>query len=59
MAIVVVIGSAGKSFDTTAISVGDSGTTNANRCLFFALVFASIIGFSAISADFYNYYPKT
>jgi hypothetical protein len=55
MATFVLIGSAGKSFDTTAISVGDSGTINANRCSFFALVFASIIGFSAISADFYVY----
>jgi purine-cytosine permease-like protein len=59
MAIFVLIGSAGKNFDTAAISVGDSGTINANRCSFFALVFASIIGFSAISADFYVYYPKT
>jgi purine-cytosine permease-like protein len=55
----VLVGSAGKNFDTTAVSVGDSGSINANRCSFFALVFASIIGFSAISADFYVYYPKT
>ncbi|KAH8812469.1 permease for cytosine/purines, uracil, thiamine, allantoin-domain-containing protein [Xylogone sp. PMI_703] len=58
-AIFVLIGSAGKNFDTSAVSVGDAGTINANRCSFFALVFASIIGFSAVSADFYVYYPKT
>lgn len=55
----MLIGSAGKNFDTAAVSVGDSGSINANRCSFFALIFASIIGFSAISADFYVYYPKT
>jgi purine-cytosine permease-like protein len=59
MAIFVLIDSAGGNFDTAAISVGDYGTINANRCSFFALVFAGIIGFSAISADFYVYYPKT
>jgi purine-cytosine permease-like protein len=59
MAIFVLIGSAGKNFDTAAVSVGDSRSINANRCSFFALIFASIIGFSAISADFYVYYPKT
>lgn len=55
----MLIGSAGKHFDTTVVSTGDSASINANRCSFFALVFASIIGFSAISADFYVYYPKT
>ncbi|TGO92055.1 hypothetical protein BPOR_0011g00050 [Botrytis porri] len=54
----VLIGCTGGDFDTHAVSVGDSGTINANRCSFFALVFASIIGFTAISADFYVYYPK-
>lgn len=58
LAIFVLIGSAGRNFDTTAISIGDSKSINANRCSFFALIFASIIGFSAISADFYIYYPK-
>jgi purine-cytosine permease-like protein len=59
LAICVLIGSAGKNFDTAAVSVGDSGSINANRCSFFALIFTSIIGFSTISADFYIYYPKT
>lgn len=54
----VLIGSAAPNFDTSAPSVGDSASINANRASFFALVFASIIGFSAISADFYVYYPK-
>lgn len=54
----VLVGSAAPNFDTSAPSVGDSATINANRASFFALIFASIIGFSAISADFYVYYPK-
>lgn len=29
----------------------------ANRCSFFALIFATVVGFSAISSDFYVYYP--
>ncbi|KAF7510757.1 hypothetical protein GJ744_006123 [Endocarpon pusillum] len=56
-AILVLIGSAGKSFDTSAVAVGPAGTVTAHRCSFFALLFASIIGFTAISADFYVYYP--
>lgn len=54
----VLIGCTGKDWDTSAASVGDSATVSANRATFFALVFASIIGFTAISADFYVYYPK-
>lgn len=53
----VLLGSAGKSFDTSATSVGDSSTITANRCSFFTLVFASVIGFSPVGADFYVYYP--
>lgn len=56
-AILVLVGSAGKSFDTSAVSVGPAGTVTANRCSFFALEFASAIGFAAIGADFYVYYP--
>ena len=59
VAICVLIGSAGKNFDTTAASAGDSGSISANRYSFFASTSASIIGFSAISADFCVYYPKT
>lgn len=55
----VLLGSAGKNFDTSAVSVGPTGTITANRCSFFALVFASVIGFSALGADFYVYYPAT
>lgn len=41
------------------MSVGSAGTITANRCSFFALVFAGIIGFAALGADFYVYYPAT
>ena len=59
IAILVLIGSAGRNFDTSATSVGPAGTITANRCSFFALIFASVIGFTAIGADFYVYYPTT
>lgn len=39
--------------------VGDAGTLIASRCSFFALKFASAIGFAAVSADFYVYYLAT
>ena len=56
--ILVLIGSAGKDFDVHAVSAGDSGTVTASRCSFFILMIGNIIGFSAISADFYVYYPE-
>ena len=59
IAILVLIGSAGRNFNTSATSVGPPGTITANRCSFFALIFASVIGFTAIGADFYVYYPTT
>ena len=59
LAIIVSIGSAGRDFDTSVVSIDPIGTVIANRCSFFALEFASIIGLSAIGADFYVYYPTT
>lgn len=53
----ILVGSAGKSFDTSATSVGPASTITSNRFSFFALEFASVIGYSAISADFFVYYP--
>ena len=58
-AILVLIGSAGRNFDTSAVSVGPAGTVTANRCSFFALQFSLLIGYAAIAADFYVYYPTT
>lgn len=55
----ILIGSAGKNFDTSTKSVGDTGSITANRLSFFALIFASVIGYAAIGADFYVYYPTT
>ena len=57
MALFVLIGSAGRHFDTSAVSVGSASTITGNRCTFFALVFAFVIGYAALSADFYVYYP--
>ena len=53
----VLIGSSGRNWNTSLASVGPTGTVTANRCSFFALEFASVIGFAAIGADFYVYYP--
>lgn len=58
-AILILIGSSGRNYDTSAASVGPASTITANRCSFFALMFASVIGYGAISADFYVYHPTT
>ena len=57
IAFMVMIGSAGPHFNTSLASVGPPGTITANRCSFFAIQFSTVIGFSAIGADFYVYYP--
>ena len=56
-AILVLVGSAGRNFDTSTVSAGPAGFVTADRCSFFALQFALLIGEAAISADFYVYYP--
>ena len=57
VALFVLIGSAAKDFDHSAASQGSRGTVIANRCSFFVLQYASVVGFSAVAADFYVYYP--
>ncbi|KAL9100878.1 MAG: hypothetical protein Q9163_003805 [Psora crenata] len=56
-ALLVLVGSAGRNFNTSFPSTGSPGTITANRCSFFAFEFSTIIGFSAVGADFYVYYP--
>lgn len=51
------MGSSGRNWNTELNSVGPIGTITANRCSFFALEFSISIGFSAVAADFYVYYP--
>ena len=51
----VLIGQSAKDWDKSAASVGPAGTITANRCSFFALQFAIVVGFAAIGADFYVY----
>ncbi|KAL8759730.1 MAG: hypothetical protein Q9184_003533 [Pyrenodesmia sp. 2 TL-2023] len=58
-AFLVLVGSAGPHFNTSLVSVGPPGTITANRCSFFALQFSLLLGFSALGADFYVYYPTT
>ena len=53
----VLIGSAGKNLDHSAVSQGPRGTVTANRCSFFAFIYASVVGFGVIGADFSVYYP--
>ena len=55
----ILIGSAGKNFDTRAISIGTPGTVTGNRVSFFALIVATIIGFATLGADWFVYYPPT
>ena len=55
----VLLGKAASRFDTSTASVGSAITIVADRCSFFALEFASVIGFGAVGADFYVYYPAS
>ena len=55
-ALSILIGVSRKDWDISAASVGSSGTITANRCSFFALIFAGVIGYASSSADFYVYY---
>ncbi|KAL8634143.1 hypothetical protein Q9189_000062 [Teloschistes chrysophthalmus] len=57
MAFFVLIGSAAKDFDHSAVSQGPASVITANRCSFFALQFANVFGFSAVAGDLYVYYP--
>ncbi|KAL8644050.1 MAG: hypothetical protein Q9226_007961, partial [Calogaya cf. arnoldii] len=59
MAILVLLGKSAPYYNTSATFAGEPGSLTASRCSFFALIFASVIGFSAVSADFYVYYPTT
>lgn len=56
-ALLVLVGSSGRNWNTELASVGSAGTITANRCSFFALEFSTVIGFSAIAADLYVYFP--
>ncbi|KAL8810884.1 MAG: hypothetical protein Q9200_002232 [Gallowayella weberi] len=58
-AIFVLLGNSAKHFNTSSTFTGEPGTLIASRCSFFALEFASGIGFTALGADFYVYYPTT
>ena len=57
VALFTLIGSSGRDWNTSLASVGDSRTIIANRCCFFTIEFSGLIGFSAISSDFYVYHP--
>ncbi|KAL9079815.1 MAG: hypothetical protein Q9157_001324 [Trypethelium eluteriae] len=57
IALFTLIGSSGRSWDTSLASIGDSRTINANRCCFFTIQISILIGYSAISSDFYVYCP--
>ena len=59
IALFALVSSAAKDFDTSAVSVGPAGAITAHRCSFFALQFATVMGFTAVGADFYVYYPTT
>ncbi|KAJ6442153.1 zinc finger domain-containing protein [Purpureocillium lavendulum] len=57
IALFVLIGSAGGSFDTTITATGDSRTIAGNRLSFFSLCLSSSIAWAPAGADFYVYYP--
>ncbi|KAL8976305.1 MAG: hypothetical protein Q9205_007656, partial [Flavoplaca limonia] len=59
VAILVLVGNSAPHYNTSASFAGEPGTLTASRCSFFALLFGSVVAFSAASADFYVYYPTT
>jgi purine-cytosine permease-like protein len=58
-AILILVGSAGPSFDTSIVSVGDSTTVNGNRLSFFSLCLSSAVAWAPGAADYFVYYPAT
>ncbi|KAL8669841.1 MAG: hypothetical protein Q9168_005593, partial [Polycauliona sp. 1 TL-2023] len=59
IAVFVLVGNSAHHYNTSVPFAGEPGTLTASRCSFFALIFGSVVGFSASSADFYVYYPCT
>ncbi|KAF8858589.1 hypothetical protein BDZ45DRAFT_673864 [Acephala macrosclerotiorum] len=59
VAIFVLVGSAGPTFDTSITSVGNKETINGNRLSFFSLCLSSAVAWAPAAADYYVYYPPT
>ncbi|KAL8990365.1 MAG: hypothetical protein Q9169_008140, partial [Polycauliona sp. 2 TL-2023] len=58
MVLLILVGSAGGSFNTSSQSVGNTATIAANRFSFFTLSLAGPLSWSAISSDFFVYYSE-
>ncbi|KAH8648355.1 putative vitamin B6 transporter [Tricladium varicosporioides] len=59
VALLILVGSAGPKFDTTAKSVGNTETINADRLTFLSLCLSAPVSWGATSSDFYVYFPET
>lgn len=59
IALFILVGSAGPKFDTTAESIGNRETINADRLTFLSLCLSAPVAWGATSSDFYVYFPET
>jgi purine-cytosine permease-like protein len=59
VAIFVLVGSAGPTFDATITSTGNAETINGNRLSFFSLCLSSAVAWAPAAADYYVYYPPS
>jgi purine-cytosine permease-like protein len=59
VAIFVLVGSAGPTFDTSITSIGDQATINGNRLSFFSLCLSSAVAWAPAAADYFVYYPPS
>lgn len=59
IAIFVLVGSAGPTFDTSITSSGNASTINGNRLSFFSLCLSSAVAWAPAGADYFVYYPPT
>ncbi|ORY60268.1 permease for cytosine/purines, uracil, thiamine, allantoin-domain-containing protein [Pseudomassariella vexata] len=58
LALFVMVGCAGPSFDAKSISVGDKATVAANRLSFLSMCLYVPNSWAAAASDFYVYYPE-
>ena len=55
----VLVGSAGPSFNSSAVSTGDATTIAGNRLSFFSLALSAPLTWAPAAADYFVYYPAS
>lgn len=59
IAIFVLVGSAGPTFDTSITSTGNTETINGNRLSFLSLCLSASVAWAPAAADYFVYYPPS